>query len=441
MQNLETNKKRDGNFMRYDRDYFTQKLEKLAASLATEKEYHIRYTGRYHDSERQSIIRPKALWVFGSWARGSAECGDLDLIVDVESIEGFTPPGNEIAKALNRSRSISMYAGTPGKNTSGVEVEDAVLIWSPETPDWKNNIAAVKVDATASRFVRKSDEAPLRSYQVNCMEFLEQIIDWHDNKVLSWEWIPLDEIAPDPSRWHDSVKDYYARKTQSWGKNTRKMLPYILEYVAGKGISIDNVNHYFHNKSEGYIDGTLIDVGIADLYHVQLLDRLEYSAVMFAPHITRKGPNGIWIIRRGEEHPVEKMYRDIKLYTVAWDDSYGITIVGEDFYDNFFELELCSTKRRAGYVKMRWEKARIEEEDYQPIVSVVALEGSELLKAISAADVVYFDGTPLATTFEGCRSISYCYEKTQENPLNAAELAEIFRNCLNNKRRKESTGA
>ena len=219
------------------------------------------------------------------------------------------------------------------------------------------------------------------------------------------------------------------------------MLPYILEYIAGNGKIIFNSGYYMGNGSEYCIDGAFIDVGIANLYYVNQLDNLNCSSVIFAPHITRKGPNGIWIIRRGEEHPVEKMYRDIKLYTVAWDDSYGITIVGEDFYDNFFELELCSTKRRAGYVKMRWEKARIEEEDYQPIVSVVALEGSELLKAISAADVVYFDGTPLATTFEGCRSISYCYEKTQENPLNVAELAEIFRNCLNNKRRKESTGA
>jgi len=414
---------------KYDRDYFTQKLEKIAAVTAEEKEYHIRYTGRYHDGEQQSIIRPKALWAFGSWARGSAECGDLDLIVDFEIIDGFMPPDNKITTVLGRTPLVSMYTGTPGKNTSGVAVEDAVLIWSPETPDWKSNIAAVKVNANASRFVRNSDKAPLRSHQVNDMEFLEEIIERHNNKVLSWEWIPLDDITPDFSKWDDSVKDIYERDMRWSGKKTIKMLPYILEYIAGNGKIIFNSGYYMGNGSEYCIDGAFIDVGIANLYYVNQLDNLNCSSVIFAPHITRKGPNGIWIIRRGEEHPVEKMYRDLKLYAVAYNGYYITTVVGGKYQDVFYELELHITKRRAVSVKLRWDKTN-DEEGEKPIVTVVALEGSELLKAISAADVVYFDGTPLAITFGGCRSISYCYDETQEKPINAAELAEIIRSRL-----------
>ncbi len=56
---------------------------------------------------RSGRFRVKSLYVFGSFARGAPECGDLDLIVGIDVPKGeFVPPEHRVKVTLFGRRTV-----------------------------------------------------------------------------------------------------------------------------------------------------------------------------------------------------------------------------------------------------------------------------------------------------------------------------------------------
>jgi hypothetical protein len=47
---------------------------------------------------------------------------------------------------------------------------------------------------------------------------------------------------------------------------------------------------------------------------VELLHDLSCSSIVIAPHLSRRGPNGLWILSRGANHPLEQAFRGTRAY-------------------------------------------------------------------------------------------------------------------------------
>ena len=50
------------------------------------------------------------------------------------------------------------------------------------------------------------------------------------------------------------------------------------------------------------------------LYKWIWLNEISRSSLVVAPHLSRRGPNGLWIISRGVNHTIEKAFRERTLY-------------------------------------------------------------------------------------------------------------------------------
>jgi hypothetical protein len=116
-------------------------------------------------------IAVKELYVFGSYARGAMNCGDLDIVlVTVEPTEedrarcpsrGFMNLPDfdrKFRKRLRTSRSeridILRTWGPSWDKVGKIERKDCVLIWNGDAA-WKERIAAIEPDPTAGRAPRR----------------------------------------------------------------------------------------------------------------------------------------------------------------------------------------------------------------------------------------------------------------------------------------------
>ena len=217
---------------RRKRTSFTRSLERIAARIDNTSEFEVQWYDDLFRKKEKTRFYVKALWVFGSWARGALNCGDLDLMDDVEVTEGRLPMTSTLRRALLKgARDVRLYVGKPEENSSGVPVEDAVLIWSVTDRNWKKNIADIKPDPSADRFPRKIDAIPLRSEQLYAeVDVLEKVVDLKNEQILDWFWIPNADLESDSIQWSETAASFYERLKQYCGKKTFQAMRSIINW-------------------------------------------------------------------------------------------------------------------------------------------------------------------------------------------------------------------
>lgn len=72
----------------------------------------------------------KNLWVVGSVALGAEQCGDLDVVYELEGCSAALSTYHFL-KLLKPAPRLSRYGGTPLENTSHVVFEGAVPLGTP----------------------------------------------------------------------------------------------------------------------------------------------------------------------------------------------------------------------------------------------------------------------------------------------------------------------
>jgi hypothetical protein len=346
------------------------------------------WTDRRLYSRETATVTAKCLWVAGSYARGAIECGDLDLILEI-AVEGHHPPTPTIAKSLfGAAQDTTLYTGTPDRNSSNVAFPEARLVWSEVSPDWKANIANISPDPNAGRFARATDALPLRPDQVSAdVEELERLLDLKDRRVLDWEFIDAASVTTNPAALKDA-----GLHPEFYGAKTRDALQLVISHHASLGREGKWMQAGVNERTRFRCGGTFFVTANPEIP----LDQLEnpiYDKLTVVPHRSRRGPNGIWLVGRGPEHPVEKLF--------SGRSAHYVTSSGEPV--RFMDVTHSRHKPATGIELFHAEDDALDhaeiERDFvedDDAVEVARAEGSQLLQLIAGCDLVLVNGESFA---------------------------------------------
>lgn len=173
---------------RIPRAVLTRRLERLLARVDVTPERVVERNNSLLfgiDVRGPVLVRVDAIWVFGSYARGALECGDVDLIMQSRmewagpvTLDGRPYLGSSLLPGIGKV--ISPVIGPLRKITfvdhrdymsgstmlDGEQVaRDALLLWKPGL-DWRSALHGIPLDPTAGRAPRKewaTDEEQLEA--------------------------------------------------------------------------------------------------------------------------------------------------------------------------------------------------------------------------------------------------------------------------------------
>jgi hypothetical protein len=388
---------------RRPREHFTRVLSRICERLDSQSVSEIKWTDRFFKEVHLSTVSVHTLWVVGSYARGALECGDLDLVLQVsaksERRRDGMPPTSAINRTfLNSPADVCVYVGAPAENSSEIEFDDLRLIWSAGKSDWRSAIASIRPDPNATRFARPADAIPFRREQLYAFsDTISELMELEESRVLKWQFVPFTEHHL-PATQSDDELEFVRLSGSLCGKETQRLIPHLLEtfrqrltWPRGRWLSPGREKTEFRNG------GCDVFVGRPHIPFARLHD-LATTEIALSPHLTKRGPNGIWIIGRGVEHELVKRASQITLFGHVDSDGQPIEIqcVNSGGYEAA-SFDLFSTESDAE------QQAREDEEEFEMKVGVRSVSGEDLLALLARADVIYCDDTEVPFTDAGRR--------------------------------------
>jgi hypothetical protein len=350
-------------------------------------------------------------------------CGDLDLLLDLEVIEGSIPPMQRLARqAFGAFPDVRYYHGSREENSSGITFGENVCIWQEGT-NWKENLSSLREDPQATA-PRRADAVPLRIEQIKGdLAERRKMTELMENGTLRWQLIPY-EGGSVPDELNETQARVLRLANYSWGRKSKALLPDILRYL------LTRLESSFWNDSFWALDiaGVIVQLGYSwpDL---TVLDTPKHSRIVIAPHISRRGPNALWEIERGDEHPLEVAFADRECYVLCDTNekpSIG-TELGSERWDEAAYLELFPTSHAA----LKWQdylRSNAEPEDPLDENIPVLYQGRLLLDLLSYLDIVEFiDGELNCTShYLTPRAIRVRASHESENTLKIANVQELL---------------
>lgn len=382
---------------RHPRESFTKKLIRICQRL---DEHSIRsITHKYIYREFTCEIEITSIWVVGSYARGALTCGDLDLVIGLQN-KGVIPSTRVWAKTFFGSPSlVRYYPGNPCENASGVAFPEAILIWSGPECDWKAAIDAIKPDIHAGRAARETDAIPLRDEQLRTYDDeYHEAVDMQRDGLWEWEFVEIGKqmLTPIPSEEVAEDERYLMRCASMMGRKSQELIPAIIKLMreqepSGSWSSADSHRSKFRcGSSEVHLGRPALPI-----------DFFDYSPwvrqLILIPHISARGPNGAWIIRRGPEHPARKaLVGKYAYYLMSSGHPDTITYCDHSKHWAPTAIELLETHEEAQDLA-----AQFADEDDLEEPEIGRAEGPELLALIGLVDIVEIGGKQLAMTYSG----------------------------------------
>lgn len=355
----------------------------------------------------EATVEVVSMWVVGSFARGAPDCGDLDLVLEYKTLEGRDPGGSRVGRSLlGKFPDVRVYGGVPHSNESGVEFSEAVVIWEGKGSGWKNAIRAIPVIGYAGRFCRPTDRIPLRAEQLAIeVEALESIEKMEADRLIQWRFIPLEDITPITPESEDELELVRLFKISA-GQKSQKLLPYILAYFRGCCDSLGQCLRDGFKPTEFAMGGTKVLLGKPHL-RLNLLEDVAVSELIVVPHVSSRGPNGIWSIQRGSAHPLEQRMASLGKYVITDAKGEPSTIyrVNESGFGGPAWCSLARTLDLYTTAADALAHAKDMSLDFEEEFGVLYLKGTELLRVVSCLDIVIVDGAEQALTWMGQRSL------------------------------------
>ncbi|AXP04302.1 hypothetical protein DZG01_15405 [Pseudomonas fluorescens] len=398
---------------RYPRESFTKKLIRMCQRLdecfvrtITHKDIYGEFTGE---------ITITSIWAVGSYARGAITCGDLDMVIGVQT-KGALPSTRVWARSFFGAPSlVRYYPGDPTENASGIPFPEAVLIWSGVGCDWKAAIASIEPDPNAGRAARETDAIPLRDEQLRTYnDEYHAAVDMQRDGLWEWELIDIGKEMLAPLPIEDNAEDvaYFKRCKPMMGRKSQELVPAIIKLMREHEPfgSWSSSNSHWSNFRCG---GSDIYLGRPAL-PINFFDYAPWvRQLILIPHISGRGPNGAWVIRRGPNHPHRIALKGKQAYYLTTSGRPD-TIICSDHsrYWSPEAIELFETREEAQNLADQLADEDFEEQE------IARAEGHDLLALLGLVDIVEIGGDQYAMTHAGALYLGK--EKTGFEELVAA---------------------
>ncbi|MFN3354811.1 MAG: hypothetical protein ACK418_02160 [Pseudomonas sp.] len=381
------------------RESFTKKLVRICQRL-DEASTRVIAHKNFFNKAVTSQLKITSLWVVGSYARGAMTCGDLDLVLEYKLIEGNHPAPSTITKTFfGALQYVRYYFGAPDSSTSGVVFPDAILIWTKPGCEWRSAIDSIKPDPSAGRAARETDSIPLRAEQLYMEpERLHELAAQEKEGLLEWEFVEITaaDLEPVPTEEISERDKKLFRIAPMMGKKSQALIPAIIRLMARYApIGVwDSSDSYRVRFSCG---ATALQLGRPALPCNPFDEEPTIKQYALIPHISAKGPNGVWIIRRGPNHPDVQSLANRHAYYLGSPGSPE-TLVHRDHNKIWSTeiLELFSTHEEA-----KEFAAMLDEGNDTPDTEIGRAEGLDLIPLFALVDAVEIGDHQLAITRAG----------------------------------------
>lgn len=393
--------------VRTPRAAFNRRLARLCERVDQASEVEVLFKPFRWDRSDQRAARVKLqrLWAVGSFARGAPTCGDLDLVFEFTTSGGPPfPTHHDARRALFGSPpDVRFYAGTPEHNSSNVRMDGARLVWSGPGCDWRRALAEIPEDGAAGPAPRPTSSLPLRFEQLGGADELpdlECLIAARQRGEIEWEFIPFDPplLEPLPPELPGSLGEIQRRLEKFAGAKTRAITPAIVRLLHASYAGTPARLHHGHDDIR--YGNTIVQVGTAHVGPACLFSHVALAEVMFAPHMTKRGPNGAWIVRRGPRHPLTLALQDVQFWvpSVVGQSTPLQSLVSEEVPHWECPLQLLE-----GFPTKRAAMGFLSQLDAGAAPAPQLLQGRELLLALGGAQRVEWNGWSVDASFNELR--------------------------------------
>jgi len=311
---------------RYPRERFTLSLASLCERL--DKKHRLEFDYRSPRGSFLSIygrvrVDVRVLWVFGSWARGALECGDLDVAVDlhdewagghgwcaggraVQALPGFEIARRAVLRApplihILNAGDIRKYGPT---GDFAVHPDTMMPIWlAPDLSSkektkfgvadfphlhWSERIAAIKGDPSFRRAPRTCDALPLQVEQTAMsLREAESAVFARDQGLITWEFLP-----------HGKHRDDEAELTRA----ERELVPWHRTHDRAqitRVIAATRELRQQHRKPLFWYGNR------CSIWH-GMHEAWQSNCIVITPRWSAQGPNGSLVVTRGKLHSLEQ---------------------------------------------------------------------------------------------------------------------------------------
>lgn len=371
--------------LKQPREKIAKKLEEICKAL---------------DVSNQTFVDPKnhvkvtGVYVFGSFARGAKFCGDLDIFVESEGMLGGHPKKNwTVPLAVPKKRNVDMIPGTPQDNSYRLETDISFKVWEPNL-DWKTAIKSIPVSDTAGRLSRKHDALIIEARRTaHGLDDLEEISDLVDQGIITVKFVPQENIDllpfPKTKEFIDVTTGYLSQKA---GSGFMSQLFSAFQYWESNGFPInDEAFQYDNIHTEFSIQGFKCNISKNVYLDTDCLDSYFVHSYIAYPLHKKNEKNGMYIIERGNEHPLTKAVKGCTLYGLQNKGSNTLSTCS--MHNQFDEIsdryELFSSFEKA-QEEANWLNDGSSDEEDGFDLEVVKFHENEIFHAFAASkDGIY----------------------------------------------------
>lgn len=397
---------------RRPRESFTRSLVGICERLDAKSESTIEYYLPILKARRIGgvmTVKARRLWVAGSYARGALTCGDLDLLIELEGDR--LAPAHRVGKALFGTRpGVRLYGGTLKENESGVAFPEAVLIWADDGSDWRSRIDAIRPDPNAGRFSRENDIIPFRPEQLYVTDGLDDILAQHAAGSIRWSFHPIDREGTGVGIAR-TQRPADAYETEDWdfavnnlGRKSRELYEFLISFL-DQSEDMELTELETGSRDPWRFGDAVILVG-RPAVPLWELDSPDCARLMICPHLSVRGPNGIWVIERGDAHPLlvhtrQALERQPVYYVTTEGESPEVAAGGTGARRCARVVDLFTSVDEAEKEVEFWKD---QDPELQPVIRTI--DARRLLSEIAAADVIHVNGEPVALSWLGSRCMN-----------------------------------
>lgn len=294
---------------RKPRAHFTKKLYKILQVLDESAERTFEFNDALSfEATRYGRARATVLkvWVYGSYARGAATCGDLDVLVEylTEKVDGSprNPEARHVIQAFWRGvREVQFNAGRPEGNSTHVKVPGALLIWQ-QGLDWRAALDGIKEDPSAGRFQRVTDKIPADFHRFGIDIGTAQDYGYAvEAGLLKMSWMPFRGDGLEASKWRsDEARAALALGFQR-GLELQAVLPHLMGALRGQqpGSGRSPARWAFDDRNMLW-DGREVEIGRHHGHPNRFARDKRFKGYVLVPYLKKSGPNGVLLVDRGE---------------------------------------------------------------------------------------------------------------------------------------------